>query len=398
MTISSIEQEVSNIINSLDAELRKISIKIHDNPELSYQEIKAHDLLTDYLEQKGFIVTRHASGLNTGFFAEYSNGPGKRVGFCSEYDALPGVGHACGHNLIAIAGLACAIATKNLLEKNLLQGSVVLFGTPAEEKGSGKIDMLAHGDIQSRVDFCMMLHPSPLEGVYGLMLALDSVTVEYFGKPSHAAGAPFNGRNAVDALMQAYNNIAMLRQQTLPTNRVHGIVTNGGSAPNIIPEYSSGFFYARSVTREQLKTLKEKINDCLEAAAIATETTVKYQWGKDGIVEDVFQNDTLAAHFMDFMENEGVKFEPKEWQEKQASGSTDFGNISYAVPGLHPSFKIVTKGPNHSYEFTEAARTEDAHWRTLRASKCLTLTAAKVMTDDKVYEKVVADFVKGKQE
>jgi metal-dependent amidase/aminoacylase/carboxypeptidase family protein len=112
------------------------------------------------------------------------------------------VGHACGHNLIAIAGLACAIATKNLLEKNLLQGSVVLFGTPAEEKGSGKIDMLAHGDIQSRVDFCMMLHPSPLEGVYGLMLALDSVTVEYFGMPSHAAGAPFNGRNAVDALMQ----------------------------------------------------------------------------------------------------------------------------------------------------------------------------------------------------
>ncbi|KAG2189462.1 hypothetical protein INT44_004604 [Umbelopsis vinacea] len=214
---SSFEQEVTNVINSVDRELRKISLKIHDNPEGSYEEVKAHALLTDYLEQKGFIVTRHASGLETGFFAEYSNGPGRRVGFCSEYDALPGVGHACGHNLIAIAGLACAIATRNLLERNLLQGSVVLFGTPAEEKGSGKIRMVNHNDIQSRVDFCMMLHPFPSEGVYGTMLALDSATVEYFGKPSHAAGAPFNGRNAVDALMQGkLSREMMLVGKSLP--------------------------------------------------------------------------------------------------------------------------------------------------------------------------------------
>jgi len=394
---NSIEQEVTHVINNLDAELRKISLKIHDNPELSYEEVKAHDLLTDYLEQKGFVVTRHASGLNTGFIAEYSNGPGRRVGFCSEYDALPGVGHACGHNLIAIAGLACAIATKTLLEKKYLNGRVVLFGTPAEEKGSGKIRMVNNNDVQSRVDFCMMLHPFPYEGVYATMLALDSVNVEYFGKPSHAAAAPSNGRNAVDALMQAYNNIAMLRQQTLPTNRLHGIVTNGGKAPNIIPDYASGFWYARSITREQLKQLKSKMEDCFRAAAIATETEVKFAWGQEGIVEDVFQNDALAANFIHFMENEGVKYKSRQWQEEQASGSTDFGNISYVVPGLHPGYMIVTEGPNHSHEFTEAARTEESHWRTLRASKCLTLTAAKVLTDDKLFEKVVQDFERGKE-
>ncbi|KAJ2962902.1 hypothetical protein NQZ79_g1934 [Umbelopsis isabellina] len=397
MISSSIEQEVANTIQNLSGELRKISLKIHDNPELSYEEVKAYALLTDYLEQKGFIVTRHASGLNTGFFAEYSNGPGRRIGFCSEYDALPGVGHACGHNLIAIAGLACAIATKNLLEKNHLQGTVVLFGTPAEERGSGKITMVNNKDVQSRVDYCMMLHPMPLDGIYAPMLALDSVKVEYFGKPSHAAAAPFNGRNAVDALMQAYNNIAMVRQQTLPTNRVHGIVTDGGNAPNIIPDYAAGFFYARSVKREQLYALKDQIDNCFKAAAIATETDVKIQWGQEGIVEDVFQNTTLADNYVELMTQEGVKFHSREWEEQQATGSTDFGNISYAVPGLHPGFKIVTDGPNHSHEFTLAARTEDSHWRTLRAAKCLTITAARIATDDLLFEKVLEDFAKGKQ-
>ncbi|KAG1206714.1 hypothetical protein G6F35_011151 [Rhizopus arrhizus] len=215
-----LKKSIEGTIEQHNQELRTISLEIHDHPELGNKEFNASKVLTDYLEQHGFQVTRGVIGLDTAFIAEYSNGqPGRRIGFCSEYDALPNIGHGCGHNLIAIQGVACALAVKRLLEQKLISGSVTLFGTPAEESTCSKIKFVKEGEIQRRVDFCMMLHPNPKDSVFMKSLSLDQVDIEFFGKASHAGMAPWNGINALDALMQGFDNVGMLRQQTLPTNR-----------------------------------------------------------------------------------------------------------------------------------------------------------------------------------
>ncbi|KAG2201834.1 hypothetical protein INT47_004391 [Mucor saturninus] len=391
-----IKQSINHTIKSLDQELREISIKIHNDPELGNKEYHAYGLLTTYLESKGFEMTYEAAGLDTAFMASFSNGSGRRVGFVCEYDALPGVGHACGHNIITVQGLACALAFKTLLEHNLVQGTVVLFGTPAEETTSGKINFVKEGILQNTVDYSMMLHPFADDGLYGRMLALDSLDVEFFGKASHAGMAPWNGVNAVDALMQSFDNIGLLRQQTIPTDRLHGIITEGGSSPNVIPAYASAHFYARSITRNQLNDLKPRVENCFKAAALATGCNYKLQWGKLGPVEDVFMNDAMTARYKNYMEEEGIVYAPRVDEEQTSTGSTDMGNFSYVVPTIHPAYGIHTTAANHTKEFAAAARLPIAHQDTLRAAKCLALTAAEVMMDDKLYQRVVNDFKKGK--
>ncbi|KAI9276685.1 hypothetical protein BDA99DRAFT_493879 [Phascolomyces articulosus] len=396
---ATVDKVITETINGLDAELRDISLKIHDNPELGEHEYQASRLLTEYLETKGFRVTREAAGMPTAFIAEYSNSTeGRRVGFCSEFDALPGVGHACGHNLIAISGLACAIATKALLERNLIKGSVVLYGTPAEETTSGKIQFVQQNEIKSRVDFAMMLHPAPANGVFAPLLALDALKVEFFGKASHAGMKPWNGINALDAFMSGWNNISMLRQQTLTTNRIHGIVLDGGKSPNVIPDYAAGKFYCRALTHIQLEELKVKVENCFKAAAGATGCQVKLTWAPYGAIEDVFQNDSLAYCFIDYMKQVGVPFLPRSEEEKVVSGTTDFGNISNVVPAIHPGFYIGTEAANHTKEFEKQAGTMTAHHYTIRAAMCMSRTAATVFLDDALYERAIADFKEGKSQ
>ncbi|KAI9312703.1 hypothetical protein BX666DRAFT_2031009 [Dichotomocladium elegans] len=383
-----IEKVIEETIESASSELRYISLQIHEHPELGDREYKASRLLTSYLEKKGFKVTRGVADLPTAFVAEYSNGQeGRRIGFCSEYDALPGIGHACGHNLIAIAGVACALATKALLEKQLIKGKVVLFGTPAEESSNGKIQLVQRGEVDSRVDAAMM-HPAPTESVYTQLLALDQLVIEFFGKASHAGMAPWDGVNALDALMQAWNNISMMRQQLIAENRVHGVILNGGKSANVIPDYASAKFFARSRTKAQLAVLKTKIENCFNAAAVATGCKVKLSWSAHGAVDDVFQNEPMGEIYKKFMTAEGVEFLPRSVEETIVSASTDMGNISYVVPTLHPGFGLYCKALNHTPEFTAEAATEEAHRYTLRAARCLSKMAATVYTDDKVYQDV----------
>ncbi|CDS12180.1 hypothetical protein LRAMOSA04375 [Lichtheimia ramosa] len=391
---ATVETVIDNTINGLDRELRQISLQIHDNPELGNREYKAYALLTDYLEKKGFKVTHKAVGLETAFMAEFSNGPGRRVGFCCEYDGLPGVGMACGHNLISVQGLACALATKALMEQNLIQGTLVLYGTPAEESTNGKIDFVEQKEVQNRVDVAMMLHPFAKDCLYALMLALDQVEIEYFGKASHAGMAPWNGINALDALMQGWDNMSMLRQQTLPSNRMHGFIQHGGNSANVIPDYASAKFYIRANTRDQLAELKPKFEQCFKASAVATGCQIKMTWGR--LVEDVFVNDTMTSIYKKYSEQEGMSFAPRTEEEKTTTGSTDMGNFSYVVPTIHPGFGIGTTAANHTVEFTKAARTEQAHAYTLRASRCLAKTAASIYLDEDLYRQAVADFKKGK--
>ncbi|GAA5809229.1 hypothetical protein MFLAVUS_002634 [Mucor flavus] len=395
--MNDIKQSISHTIQGLDEELREISLKIHDDPELGSKEFHAYNLLTKYLAGKGFDMTYEASGLKTAFMAKYSNSSsGRRVGFVCEYDALPGIGHACGHNIITVQGLACALAFKELMDKGLVQGTVVLFGTPAEETTSGKINMVKDGLVQDNVDYAMMLHPFAIDGLYGRMLALDTLEVEFFGKASHAGMAPWNGVNAVDALMQGFDNIGLLRQQTIPTDRLHGIITKGGNSPNVIPAYSSARFYARSITRNQLKALKPRVENCFKAAALATGCNYKLSWAPLGPVEDVFMNDAMTVDFKHYMEKEGIKYHTRTEEEQTSTGSTDMGNFSYVVPTIHPAYGIHTDAANHTKEFAAAARLPRAHQDTIRAAKCLAFTAAKVMTSDTFYQQVVDDFKKGK--
>ncbi|KAG2212110.1 hypothetical protein INT46_006027 [Mucor plumbeus] len=399
MASQQITQVINDTINHYDKELRDISLKIHDNPEQGNKEYKAFHLLTDYLEDKGFKITRGVVGLDTAFIAEYTNGKqGRRVGFCSEYDALPGVGHACGHNLIAISGVACALAIKKLLQDGLISGSVFLFGTPAEESTSGKCDFVNSGTVERLVDFSMMLHPGPDNGLYVQCLALNSFSVEFFGRQAHAGATPWEGVNAVDALMQGFDNVAMLRQQTLTSNRVHGIITEGGKSPNVIPGYASAYFYTRSVTRNQLTELKGKVENCFKAAALATGCTMKITWAPWGQIDDVFTNEVLAENYKDHMKAEGVVFHSRQEEESVVTGSTDMGNITYVVPGIHAGFDIGTDAANHTTEFAAAAATEEAHKKTIRAARCLAMTAADVFEDEDIYNKAVAYFKKGKSQ
>ncbi|RCH78165.1 hypothetical protein CU098_000235, partial [Rhizopus stolonifer] len=360
---------------------------IHDDPELGNREFHAHDLLTAYLDKKGFEVTRQAAGLETAFMAKFSNSKsGRRVGFVCEYDALPGVGHACGHNIITVQGLASALCLKTLMEQNLVEGTVVLFGTPAEESTSGKVNFINKGILQDSVDFSMMLHPFADDSLYAKMLALDTLEVEFFGKASHAGMAPWNGVNALDALMQGFDNVGLLRQQMLPTDRVHGVITNGGKSANVIPDYASAKFMARSVTKNQLKELKERVEKCFLAAARATGCSVNLKWAEIGPLDDVFMNDALTASFKHYMGEEGITYRSRSEEEQITTGSTDMGNFSYVVPSIHPAYGIHTTAANHTKEFTAAARTEVAHQDTLRAAKCLCLTAAEVLRDDELYK------------
>ncbi|KAI7899527.1 uncharacterized protein BX663DRAFT_521192 [Cokeromyces recurvatus] len=391
-----IESIVNKEIDSISSELRDISLDIHKHAETSMKEFHAHDILTAYLEKKGFKVTRHAYGLQTAFMAEYDRGDGRRVGICSEYDALPGLGQGCGHNLIAISGLAIALGIKAALDSGKASGKVVLFGTPAEELSIGKIVLINKGAFQENVDVCLMLHPAAVDHQYANFIAIHDVKVEFFGKASHASGSPWAGINALDALVQVWNGISMMRQQLLPTDRVHGIVTNGGQAPNVIPEYTSAFFFVRTTKANQIERLMKKLEACFEAAALATGCKVKYTWREIGLTKDVIQNRPLADFYAQHMSQYGIKFPSEEDQFSAGGGSTDMGNVSYEIPCIHPTYGIHTTASNHTVEFTKAAKTMEAHQDTLVASKCMALTGIEVLLNDTFYDSIQRDF-KGNQ-
>ncbi|RIB30327.1 hypothetical protein C2G38_2010832 [Gigaspora rosea] len=380
-------------IEDVSDELRDISIKIHENPELAYEERYAHNLLVNYLQEKGFKVTPHAFGLETAFVAEFQSkdGKGRVISFNSEYDALPDIGHACGHNLIAISGVGAAIGLKAVLEKFNIRGTVKLFGTPAEEKGNGKIDLIDAGAYNG-VDVSLMVHPGPFNGAFVPFLAVQTVYVEYFGKASHASRI-----NALDAINLAYINIGLLRQQILPTNRIHGIITDGGKSSNVIPEYTSGTFQIRGITMKDLKALQPRVHKCFEAAAGATGTTAKITWEKE--VYDVKINGPLASRYEYYLSKRfGRTFPPKEVQSAISSGSTDQGNVTYVVPGFHPVYDICasTSASNHQREFTTICKSKNAHEETIKATSGMTLVGLDFLLDDEFAKQVKNSFIKPK--
>ncbi|KAF9485625.1 hypothetical protein BDN70DRAFT_889944 [Pholiota conissans] len=379
-------------IKELDSELRELSLDIHAHPELGFEEYHAHDVYTAFLEKHGFEVTRKYH-LPTAWKATFTHGTGGRtIGVNSEMDALKGIGHACGHNLIGISGVAVSLAIRAALEKHNIPGKIVLLGTPAEEGGSGKVILLEKGAYQG-MDACLMCHPAP--GPIGSVslsscLALQRVTVEYRGHTAHAALSPWEGKNALDAAVLGYNNISALRQQLRPTHRVHGIFEGKDWAPNIIPDYAKFICYVRAPTRAEMQATVKRVTPCFEAAALATgcEATITLEKGS---TFDLRQNLALGGEVANIVLNKYGAID-YEWGIKSAS--TDFGNITYALPSLHPGFAIPTivDGGNHTPGFTQSAATIAAHNACLDMSKALAATGVRVILDDGFFAKVQQTF------
>ncbi|KAI0325726.1 hypothetical protein GY45DRAFT_1260351 [Cubamyces sp. BRFM 1775] len=378
-------------ITALHDDLSALSQDIHEHPEIKFEEHHAHDVLTAFMEKQGFEVSRHYL-LETAWIARYTRGSGGRtLGVNSEMDALPGIGHACGHNLIAIAGVAVACGVKAALDKFDIAGNVVLLGTPGEEGGAGKAILLEKGAYEG-IDACLMCHPAPgppHSASLSSCLARQRIDVEFTGHTAHAALSPWEGQNALDAAVLAYTNISVLRQQLKPTHRVHGIFEGKDWTPNIIPDYSKMIWYVRAPTRSEVDIAVKRISACFEGAALATGCQVRVELGNSTF--ELRQNKALSDEFADvFSKTVG----PVDYEYGISHASTDFGNATYALPALHPSFAIPTSGGNHTIAFTEAAAGKDAHAACLKISQSLAAVGMRMLTDDDFFKKVCEVLLK----
>ncbi|KAJ2551869.1 hypothetical protein EV175_003529 [Coemansia sp. RSA 1933] len=380
----SVDKIISETIDAASSDLRQLSLAIHGNPELALKEVAACKLLTDYLEKAGYGIERGAGGLETAFVATFESPEGSdglKVGFCSEYDALAGIGHGCGHNLIAISGVAMLIAIRRVMERCRIPGVVKLFGTPAEEALGGKITMLDQG-VFDGMDLLLMMHPTAgYSGAWHSQCSL-SMKVEYFGVPSHAAMAPWAGINAGSAAVIAMNTLGVLREQLKPDWRTHGIITTGGQAANVIPQYSAIDYTVRTGWAEDLAVLRERVLRIFESAALATGCTHKVE--EELAYLDNRDNPVLGQLFEDIMHGEyGTQ------PFRGNGGSTDFGNLSHRFISLHAMYDLDTSGvPNHTVEFTNGAATEEAHKRTLFGAKGVACIAAKCLVDSRFWGRV----------
>eukprot|EP00112_Aurelia_sp_Birch-Aquarium-sp1_P016869 Seg3858.8 transcript_id=Seg3858.8/GoldUCD/mRNA.D3Y31 product="Peptidase M20 domain-containing protein 2" protein_id=Seg3858.8/GoldUCD/D3Y31 len=379
-------------IDSSSAALNEISQKIWENPELGFEETHAHATLTSYFEKEGFQVFQKTP-IETAFIAKYGHEDGVKVGVMCEYDSLPGIGHACGHNLIAEAGVAAAIGLKAILVANPdIKAQVVAYGTPAEEGGGGKVIMIEKGCFAD-MDFCMMSHPAPVNAMILSFLAVSQLKIVYNGKEAHAAACPWLGKNALDAAVQCYNNVSMLRHQMLPSCRIHGVITDGGVKPNIIPQRSELEYYVRGPTVKERDELKERLISCANAAAIATGCTVEitfpgYSYADikpAKILNNIYQKhaESLGVTFPDFKNRPGP--------EKDFAGSTDMGNVSYIKPSIHPMYRIGN-AINHTKEFTAVAGLPAAQKPTLDSAKAMMMTAIEVLTNSDLLKKIKEEF------
>jgi amidohydrolase len=361
-------------VESRRAQLIELSMRIHDCPELKFEEHRSSAWLAAFLESVGFAVERPAYGMATAFVARQGSGR-PRVAILCEYDALPGIGHGCGHNIIATAGVGAAAALGDLVSET--GGTLIVLGTPAEEGGGGKILMAQRGAFEG-IDAAMMVHPAGMDLAAMPALAFSLVEVEYRGRAAHASAFPHRGINALDALVTAYNAIAQLRQHIRATERIHGIITDGGQAPNVVPERAAGVFCIRAATAPQLARLKERVLACFHAGAQATGAQVNLQTVGDDY-SDLWTNAPLAAAYAANLVRLGRTVLDIADVPSSIAGSTDMGNVSKLVPAIHPMIAAAPRGvPLHSADFARYAGAEDGHRAVIDGAKALAMTALDV--------------------
>jgi amidohydrolase len=381
-----LKAQVLKEIESRRGELNEISMEIHDNPELGFKEEKAAELLTGYLEKNGFSVERGICDLPTAFRASYGTGKPK-IAVLAEYDALPDIGHACGHNIIATSAIGAAVASKTTVER--LNGTVLVIGTPAEELYGGKAIMAEKGAFDD-LDVAMIVHPGVRDVATTSSLACQTLDVEFFGKSAHAAASPEEGINALEAMIQSFNAINSLRQHIKDTARFHGIITNGGEASNVVPAHSAGSFIARALENDYLDELKEKVINCFEGAAKATGARLEYRW--DTVrYEPMLNNMTLAALFAGNMKALGRDIIISS--PDKAFGSTDMGNVSQLVPGIHPNVAIAARDIQlHSPQFAEAAASEAGLKGLIDAAGAMAMTVVDILSSPETLTAIKNEF------
>ncbi|KPV64651.1 MAG: Thermostable carboxypeptidase 1 [Candidatus Bathyarchaeota archaeon BA1] len=394
--VSQVKGKVFCEIDPIKTRIIEISDALHANPEIGHQEHKAAELLTSELERHGFKVEKHIAGMPTAFKATYQGmSETPIVAFLAEYDALPGLGHGCGHNLIAAISVGAAIALSKVMPE--LPGTLVVFGTPAEEAGvdnaGGKVIMI---DEIKRVDAAMMVHPSDRTVVDSVSIAREALEFEFIGKAAHAASAPHEGINALDGVMLTFTALNALRQHVKPGVKIHGIITKGGVAPNIVPDHAIARIYVRAADRETLKETVERVKNCARGASLATGAKVNIR-NYANTYENMVTNRALAEVFKKNLLELGV--EVKEPKKDVGVGSTDMGNVSHVVPAIHPYIKIGPEGlPGHSLEFAKASATEEAHNAAITAIKALTMTTIDLFTSPELMKKVKQEFAEAKKE
>jgi amidohydrolase len=368
----------ANAVRERAGDLIALSHFVHAHPELGYEEFLSSAAVADAAERAGFDVERGIASLPTAFRATKGSGA-LHVVYCAEFDALPDVGHACGHNIIAASSLGAAIGLAAVADE--LDVTVTLLGTPSEEGGGGKIDLINAGYFDD-VHAAMMVHPFPFERLDAHCLAVDHFDVTYTGKEAHAAAAPWVGVNALDALTIANVAIGLLRQQLPPGDLVHGITLEGGSAANIIPARALGRYMARSETSERLAALRNRINACFEAGALATGASLLIE-ELGSAFSHMEADPEILAHYRTAAEGLGRTFELDDEGVDRPMISTDMANVSLVVPSIHPMIAIPTNGAvNHQPQFTQACITPEADVAVIDGAIALAQTAIGVAQDE----------------
>ena len=387
------EKLKASVIDEIDArrdQFNELSLKIHANPELAFQEVKAVAWLTEYLKENGFSIESGICGLKTAFRGSYGRGK-PVIAILAEYDALPKLGHACGHNLIAVSAVAAGVASKLAVDQ--FGGNILVIGTPGEELYGGKVIMVNRGAFDG-VDVAMMVHPGVLNTATTQFLACQTLEVEFFGRAAHAAARPEKGINALEAMLQSFAAINSLRQHIKDKARIHGIITDGGEAANIVPAHSAGNFVVRAEDDSYLDELKERVINCFTGAATASGARLEYRWGEVRYAS-LRSNLTLARLFRRNLQSLGRKVHLLD--PSNSFGSSDMGNVGQLVPSIHPSVAIApVEALVHSPQFASAAASEVGLCGLLDAGKALAMTVVDLVANPGIVARVKEEFGRGR--
>lgn len=357
----------------LHAKMCEINDYIYANPELGNEEFKSSSKLIAFLEEHNFTVEKGLLGIETSFRAIYdSKKPGATIGYLCEYDALPEIGHGCGHNMIGVMSSAAGIALSKVIDE--IGGKIIVYGTPAEETNGAKV-VFAEEGIFDELDVAMLVHPSDVNMKSGTTQALYPLEFRYKGKTAHAASCPQNGVNALNSVIQLFNGIDALRQHVTPDVRMHGIIVKGGVAANIVPDEAVAQFYFRAATKETLDDILEKVKRIAEGAALMTGATLemeRYEFPNDNLVT----NENLSEAFNENLRALGIT----EIKPPKSSGSSDIGNVSHKVPTIQPYIQVSScKAPGHTVELAEATVSDLGHERLLTGAMALAYTGYDVL-------------------
>jgi amidohydrolase len=372
-----LSQKIDATVDREREALAKLARDIHQNPELRFEEHKAAGWIASLLEGRGFTVERGLAGMKTALRASKGSGKGPKIAILGEYDALPDIGHACGHNLIAASAVGAFLAAAEVAER--VGGDVVFLGTPAEEGGGGKIRMIEQGVFEG-LEAAMMFHPFDRDILAHPALASVWLQMTFKGTPAHAAAAPHDGKSALQACLDVFRLIDGQRVRFRDGVRVHGYVTNGGQAVNIIPELAACEFSVRATTVAELARVRAIVERCAQAAALASDVEVKVV-AREGY-RDMRNNMTMAKRFGDHLTTLGRK--ANETDSRVGAGSTDMGDVSHVVPSIHPYLAIVNEGEAlcHQHRFADAAGSDRGLDTAICAAKALARTAVELLSDE----------------